>query len=158
MVDRHDLIAQEVEDLEKKYSTSESNLPATAAAGPKSAESTPKKELMVDRQELIAQEIEDLEEKYFLLVSNAESAMAEANPPQIKLKRFSKYWKKVATTVEELFDRLEPFNFLEYALLEKIVKFFLSQAHTVADDLRDYRQQFNQLQDIYDCSAIYRQY
>ena len=74
--------------LKEKYCTSESNPPAD---GPKpSAKSSPKKDLMVDRQELIAQEIENLEEKYLLLVTNAESAMAEVNPSQIRLKRFSK--------------------------------------------------------------------
>ena len=127
--------------LKEKYCTSESNPPATAAR-PNPSESSPEKELMVDRQELIAQEIEDLEENYLLLVTNAESAMTDANPSLMKLKRFSKFYgNSKLTTVEELLDLLEPFNFLEYALLEKIVKFFLGKAHPVVDDLHDYCQQ-----------------
>ena len=126
--------------LKEKYCTSESNPPATAA-GPKPAESSPEKELMVDRQELIVREIEDLGEKFLLLVTKVESAMTEANPSPLNLKRFSKYYVKAkVTTVEELFDELEPFYFLNYALLEKTVKFFLGR-DTVVDDLRNYLQQ-----------------
>ena len=127
---------------EKYFGTSESNLPATAA-GPKApAESSPEKELMVDRQESIAQEIEEIEEKYLLLVTNVEAVMAEANPSLIKLKRFSKFYgNSTVESIEELFDLLEPLNFLDNALLEKIVKFFLSRTHQVVDDLRDYLEQ-----------------
>ena len=122
--------------LKEKYCASESKPPATTAAGPVS-----EKELMVDRKELIAQEIEDLEEKYLLLVTNVHSAMTEANPSPKKLRMFSKYIKMKVTTVEELLDQLEPYCFLDYALLERIVKFFLRQAHTVLDNLRNYRHQ-----------------
>ena len=48
--------------------------------------------------------------------------------------------KTKVTTVEELLDQLEPFYFLDCVLLEKMVKFFLSQANEIFD-LRDYRQQ-----------------
>ena len=66
--------------------------------------------------------------------------MTEANPSLVKLKRFSRYYEKPqVTTVEELFDELEPFNFLDSALLEKVVKFFLS-SDSVVNDLRDYLQ------------------
>ena len=99
--------------LKEKYCTSESNPPATAA-GPKPAESSPEKELMVDRQELIVREIEDLGEKFLLLVTKVESAMTEANPSPLNLKRFSKYYVKAkVTTVEELFDVRTYFYFLE---------------------------------------------
>ena len=67
--------------------------------------------------------------------------MEEATPSLIKLQMFSKFYAKIeVTTVKELLDLLEPFYFLDYALLEKIVKFFLSR-DTVADDLRYYLQQ-----------------
>ena len=128
------------DELKKKYTT-ESNPPALAA-GPMPAESSSEKELIVGRQELIAQEIEDLEESYLLLVTNVHCATAEANPSLIKLQTFSKYYSKTKmTTVEELFDLLEPFDFLDHTMLEKIVKFFLCRSHPIADDLRDYRQQ-----------------
>ena len=69
--------------------------------------------------------------------------MSEANPSLMKLQMFSRHYTKTkVTTIEELFDSLEPFCFLEYALLEKIVKYFLSR-DTVADDLRDYLQQLD---------------
>ena len=125
--------------LKEKYCTFEST-PSATVAGLK-AESSPEKELMVDRQESIVHEIEDLEERYLLLVTSVHSAMVEANPSLIKLQMFSKFYTKTkVTTAEELLDLLEPFYFLDYALLEKIVKFFLSR-DTVADDLHEYFQQ-----------------
>ena len=126
--------------LKEKYCTSETN-PPTIDVGSKQAESSPEKELIVRRQELIVCEIEELEEKYLLLVTSVHSAMLETNPSLMKLQMFSRFYMKTkVTTVEELFDSLEPFYFLDCALLEKIVKFFLSR-DTVADDLRDYLQQ-----------------
>ena len=117
--------------LKEKY-ISESNPPA---AGLKD---TPEKELMVDSQETIAQEIQNLQLKYIKLVTKIESAMAEVKP---SLKIFTKYYCKNAkvSSVEELFDQLEPFSFLDYALLKQMVMFFLSR-DVVADDLHDYLQ------------------
>ena len=126
--------------LKEKYSTSVTNPPTTDAVS-NQAESSSEKELMVGRQELIVCEIEELEEKYLLLVTSVHSAMTETNPSLMKLQMFSRFYTKTkVTTVEELLDSLEPFYFLDYALLEKIVKFFLSR-DAVADDLRDYLQQ-----------------
>ena len=125
--------------LKEKYCTFESTTPATVAG--LKAESSLEKELIVDRQESIVREIEELEERYLLLVTSVHSAMEEANPSLYKLQMFSKFYTKTkVTTAEELLDLLEPFYFLDYALLEKIVKFFLSQ-DSVADDLREYLQQ-----------------
>ena len=125
--------------LKEKYCcTSESNPPATAA-GPKPAECSPEKELLVDRQEFL--EMETLGDDYLQLVMGAESAVEESDPPLKKLKRFSQcFMSKEILTVDELFDQMKPFYFLEYIMLEKIVKFFLPQAHSVADNLRDYLQ------------------
>ena len=132
--------------LEKKYCTSESTPPPAGSAGPSMSEpkvASPEKELLIDRQELIAKKIEHLEDKYLSLVTDAESAMqAEASPSSLKLKRFSLYYcTKRLTTVEELFDELGRFNFLDYALLEKMVKFFLSSNSVVVGDLRFYLKQ-----------------
>ena len=61
----------------------------------------------------------------------------------MKLKRFSKfYMDSKSTTVEELIDLL-PSTFIDYTLLEKMIKFFLCQ-HTVATTLRDYCQKLKQ--------------
>ena len=126
--------------LKEKYCTCESNPPATAAGS--RVESSPEKELLVDKQELIAKEIEDLEEKHLLLITNALFAITEANPPLMKLKMFSKYYVKTeVTTVEELFDLLKPFYFLDCALLKKMIEFFLPRAQELADDLLVYLQQ-----------------
>ena len=121
------------------YCTSESTLPATKPAEPSS-----EKELIVDRQELIVREIEELEVKYFSLVTSVHSAMSEASPSLMKLQIFSRYnMKTKVTTVEELFDSV-PIYFMDYFLLEKIVKFFLSRdTVTVADDLSDYIHQLD---------------
>ena len=45
------------------------------------------------------------------------------------------------TTVEELFDLLKPFYFLNYPLLKKIVKFFFNQTHPIVVNFRDYLEQ-----------------
>ena len=121
--------------LKEKYCTSE----LVNQVSPKPDVSSFDNELMVKRQEAIARDIEDLEENYLKLLTDVESAMTEANPSLIKLKRFSKFYvDSKSTTVEELIDLL-PSTFLDYALLEKMVKFFLCQ-HAVANTLRDYCQ------------------
>ena len=126
--------------LKEKYCTSESNPPASPA---KPAESSPEaeRELTVNREDFL--EMETLGDKYLQLVMEAESAVEESNPaPSKKLKRFSQcFMSKEILTVDELFDQMKPFYFLEYIMLEKIVKFFLPQGHSVAENLRDYLQQ-----------------
>ena len=106
----------------------------------KQADSSLEKELTVDRQRF--HEMEALGDSYLQLVVEAESAVEESNPPLKKLKRFSQcFMSKEILTVDELFDQLKPFYFLEYIMLGKIVKFFLPQKHSVTDDLRDYLMQ-----------------
>ena len=125
--------------LKEKYCTCE----LVNQVSPKPDVSSFDNELMVKRQEAIARSIEDLEESYLKLLTDVESAMTEANPSLMKLKRFSKfYMDSKSTTVEELIDLL-PSTFLDYALLEKMVKFFLCQ-HSVANTLRDYCQKLKQ--------------
>ena len=120
--------------LKEKYCSSESDPLAISAVSPaKPAESSPEKELMVDRREFL--EMETLGDDYLQLVMEAESAVEESNPPLKKLKRFSQcFMGKEILTVDELFDQLKPFYFLEYIMLEKIVKFFLGRTHSVADN------------------------
>ena len=49
----------------------------------------------------------------------AESAVEESDPPLKKLKRFSQcFMRKDILTVDELFDQMKPFYFLEYMMLE----------------------------------------
>ena len=85
----------------------------------------------------------------------AESAVEESDPPLKKLKRFSQcFMSKENLTVDELFDQLKPFYFLEYIMLEKIVKFFLGQDNSIVDDLRDYLQQL----DCFKTSTTIRQF
>ena len=78
--------------------------------------------LEIDRM----RELEDIEKKYLRLIVETESAMETCNPSQVQLKRFSKFYTSVrVTTVNELFDHLEQYCFLDYTLLEMVITFFL---------------------------------
>ena len=50
---------------------------------------------------------------------------------------------RVVTTVEELFDCLEKFCFLDYALLESIISLLLKESQSVVCDLSDYIKQLS---------------
>ena len=99
--------------------------------------------LKVDRQDIIARELEGLKERYLKLVMSTESALETANPSPRQLKRFSQSYIKdlVVTTVEELFDCLGEFCFLDNALLENTISIFLKESQPVVSDLGDYIQQ-----------------
>ena len=82
--------------------------------------------LKINRKEIIVRELEDIEKKYLRLIVETESAMDTCNPSQMQLKRFSKFYTSVrVTTVDELFDHLEQYCFLDYTLLEMVISFFL---------------------------------
>ena len=101
--------------------------------------------LEVDSSDPIAQKIEELRDLYYDLVTETESDLESANPLSKKIKRFSQvHMTKEVTTVEELFDQLKPFFFLDYALLGKIIKVFLKQEQSVVSKLNDYIQQLEQ--------------
>ena len=101
-------------------------------------DSSANRELTIDKDERIVREIVALGEE---LVEKAEAALEAVNPPPRKLKRFLQYYKQPEVqTVEELFDQLNPFYFLEYALLEKMIKYFLKKGE-VAENLSDYLKQ-----------------
>ena len=90
------------------------------------------------RRHAVAREIDNLRDKHFELVKNTESAVASADPSSRDLKRFSKhYMTNEVASVKELFDHLNPY-FLDYTLLEKIVKFLLERDHSVVSKLNDY--------------------
>ena len=105
------------------------------------ASSAPNSELTIDKDAGIVREIVALGEKYFELVGKAEAALEVVNPPPRKLKRFLQCYKQPEVqTVEELFDQQKPFYFLEYALLERMIKYFLKKGE-VAEILCDYLEQ-----------------
>ena len=82
--------------------------------------------LKINAKEILVSELEDIESKYLRLIVETESAMETCNPSQIQLKRFSKFYTSVrVTTVNELFDHLEQYCFLDHALLRKVISFFL---------------------------------
>ena len=90
------------------------------------------------RRHAVAREIDNLHDKHFELVKKTEDAVESAKPSSHDLKRFSKhYMTNEVASVEELFDHVEPY-FLDYALLEKIVKFLLERDHSVVSELDDY--------------------
>ena len=101
--------------------------------------------LKVDRKDAVAREIESLEENYLKLVTSTEFAVEDTNPPAKKIKRFSQfYMKDEATSIDELFDQMKPFYFLDYMLLEKIVNFFLEQDQSMNSKLDEYIRQLNE--------------
>ena len=103
------------------------------------------KVLKVDRKDAVAQEIESLEENYLILVTSTEFAVEDTNPPPKKIKRFSQFYMKAEVdNVDELFDQMKPFYFLDYRILEKIIKFFLEQDQSVASKLDEYIRQLNE--------------
>ena len=103
------------------------------------------KVLKEDREGALAQEIESLENNYLKLVTSAEFAVEDTNPPAKKIKRFSQfYMKDEATSVDKLFGQMKPFYFIDYKLLEKIVKFFLEQDQFVNSKLDEYICQLNE--------------
>ena len=105
------------------------------------------RELKIDRNETIAQEIDDFGENYLKLVMQTESALEDTHPSSRNIKRFSEYYMSVKfeiTTVEQLFDRLKPFYFLNYLLLEKIIKFFLSHDQSIVSALKEYIRQLEE--------------
>ena len=90
------------------------------------------------RRHAVAREIENIRDKYFELVKKTESAVDSVKPSSRDLKRFSKFhMTNHVTSVEELFDHLDPY-FLDYALLEKIVRFLLGRDHSMVSELDDY--------------------
>ena len=103
------------------------------------------KVLKVDRKDAVAQEIESLEENYLILVTSTEFAVEDTNPSPKKIKRFSQFYMKAEVdNVDELFDQMKPFYFLDYRILEKIIKFFLEQDQSVASTLDEYIRQLNE--------------
>ena len=105
------------------------------------------RELKIDRNETIAQKIDDFGENYLKLVMRTESTLEDTHPSSRNIKRFSQCYMSVEfeiTTVEQLFDRLKPFYFLNYLLLEKIIKFFLSHDLPIVSALKEYIQQLEE--------------
>ena len=96
------------------------------------------------RRHAVAREIENIRDKYFELVKKTESAVDSVKPSSRDLKRFSKFhMTNHVTSVEELFDHLDPY-FLDYALLEKIVRFLLGRDHSMVSELDDYVRQLEE--------------
>ena len=101
--------------------------------------------LEVDRSDAIARKIEELRDLYYELVTETEKDLESANPSPRDIRRFSQvYMTEEVTTVEELFDQLKPFFFLDFALLEKIIYALLKQNQSAISKLNDYTQQLEQ--------------
>ena len=98
--------------------------------------------LKVDKQDQVARELDNLEKKYLWLVIDAQLALEAANLSSVALGKFSQYYmNEKVTTVEELFELIKPFCFLDYSLLEAAITFLLGQhdpTHKVVDDLSKY--------------------
>ena len=123
-------------ELKKKY------LQQPEIASAKPTPLVPETVLKVHRRDSVARELERLKETHLRLRDSAESALEDVNPSSRQLKRFSQsYCNRVVTTVEELFDCLDDFCFLDYALLQYIINYFLNEAQSVVTSLGNYIQQ-----------------
>ena len=104
-------------------------------------------QLEVDRSDPIVKKIEHLRDIYYKLVTETESDLEKANLSSKVIKRFSQIHvgdEITCATIEELIDQLKPFFFLDYALLEKIIKVLLKQEQSVVSKLDDYIRQLEQ--------------
>ena len=108
--------------------------------------------LNLHSSDALPQQIENLTDKYFELVRKIESDLESANPSSRDIKRFAQvYMCDEASTVEELFDKMKPFFIFDYALLQKISKFFLKQEQSVVSKLNDY---IRELQDFKESTTV----
>ena len=110
--------------LRRKYVMQHQDDPpvTTPTSGPDVHAALCKLELKVDRKDLVARELERLKEAHLRLKMRAESALESVNPSPRQLKRFSQEYMS-SYYIEELFDCLEEFCFLDYALLKNINPF-----------------------------------
>ena len=103
---------------------------------------TEKVVLEVDKQDQVARELDNLEKKYLWLVIHAQLAIEAANLSSVALGKFSQYYmNEKVTTVEEVFELIQPFCFLDYSLLETAITFLIDPAHKVVSDLIEYVKQ-----------------
>ena len=100
----------------------------------------------LDWGDAIGQELENFGYKYLKLVTAAESALKNANPSPKQIEMFSQFHLRVeVVTVEQLFDQMKPFSFLEYKILENIISFFqLKQDQAIVSKLDDCIQQLKE--------------
>ena len=130
--------------LREKYCTQQhkDEKPPTSTSEEQADSQAIERVLKVDRKDRVAREIEGFEDKYLVIVRNIEAAIKSENPSERDIEWFSDYYmSKEVTKVEELFNQLKPLDYLNYTLLEKIIKYFLKQDHSVVSDLNDYIQE-----------------
>ena len=101
--------------------------------------------LKLNSHDAVAKGIVSLEENYFNLVTSTEDALNNVCLSATKIKRFTQFMcmKAEVDNVDELFDQMKPFYFIDYRLVEKIVKFFLEQDQSVNSKLDEYIRQLN---------------
>ena len=129
--------------LREKYCTQQhkDEKPPTSTSEEQADSQAIERVLKVDRKDRVAREIEGFEDKYLVIVRELEATLKRENPSGREINRFSNYYmSKEVTKVEELFDHLQPLDYLNYTMLEKIIKYFLKQGQPVIGDLNDYIQ------------------
>ena len=121
------------DQLRVKYCTQQVTQPAS------------EKVIMLDRRDAIVRRMEYITQTYLKLVTAAELALENQNPSSREIKSFSRFYMVVEVdTVADLFDQLKPFYFVDYAILEKIISFFLTHDQLVVSKLNDYIQQLEE--------------
>ena len=103
-------------------------------------------ELKIHRNDQVSRELESLKDNYLQLKISAETALEMVKPSLLQLRRFSREYltNQVVETVEELFDCIGEFCFLDYTLLENTIDFFLKEEQAIVSDLSDYIQKLTQ--------------
>ena len=131
--------------LREKYCTQQhkDEKPPTSMREEQADSQATERVLKVDRKDRVAREIEGFEDKYLVIVRELEATLKRENPTVREINRFSNYYmSKEVNKVEEMFDQLQPLDYLNYTMLEKIIKYFLKQLQDqpVVGELNDYIQ------------------
>ena len=130
-----------VQKLKKKiwFPAARQQPPAASRTPAHEAQQTSTDKVQLHSSDAISQRIENLSDKYYKLVKQIESDLQSANPSSRDIRRFSQFYMcDEVSTVEKLFDQLQPFFIFDYALLQKISMFLLKQEQTVVSKLDDY--------------------
>ena len=129
--------------LREKYCTQQhkDEKPPTSTSEEQADSQEIERVLKVYRKDRVAREIEGFEDRYLIVVRKTEIALDSMNPSARDIKRFSNYYmSNEVTKVEEMFDQLQPLDYLNYTMFEKMVKYFIKQDQVVVDELDAYIQ------------------
>ena len=131
--------------LRKKYCTKDEKPPTSMSKDQADSQATKRELKLHYRKDKVAQDMQGFEDRYFAIVRKTEEALEDTNPSVRDIKRFANYYlfyvskeeREKLTKVEDLFDQLEPFDYLNYTMLEKVIRQLLKQDQPVVSELND---------------------